>query len=179
MPTDRSYLQSIATNGIPDIADRLKTRIAWGLLADIEPPELEVRLAILRQKAATEQVELPDDVGLYIATAIRSDVARARRRLDSACRLRVISQAPHRLGICPETLGAAISRPLEDHHGRRCDSRCGQLLQPQACRYQKPAPTQVLGLRQHVLWRCTWLASTPKIRTRTSAAALAVNITPP
>jgi Bacterial DnaA ATPAse domain len=45
---------------ISDIADRLRTRFAWGLLADIEPPELEVRIAILRKKAAVESVSLPD-----------------------------------------------------------------------------------------------------------------------
>jgi chromosomal replication initiator protein len=41
---------------ISDIADRLRTRFAWGLLADIEPPELEVRIAILRKKAAVEAI---------------------------------------------------------------------------------------------------------------------------
>src|ERR1043165_9098160 len=65
---------------ISDIADRLRTRFAWGLLADIEPPELEVRIAILRKKAAVESVALPDDVALYIATAIKSNV----RELEGA-----------------------------------------------------------------------------------------------
>ncbi|MGE3548021.1 MAG: chromosomal replication initiator protein DnaA, partial [Kofleriaceae bacterium] len=45
---------------ISDVADRLRTRFAWGLLADIEPPELEVRIAILRKKAAVESIVLPD-----------------------------------------------------------------------------------------------------------------------
>src|SRR4029079_14821065 len=50
---------------ISDIADRLRTRFAWGLLADIERPELEVRIAILRKKAAVESVSLPDDVARW------------------------------------------------------------------------------------------------------------------
>jgi chromosomal replication initiator protein len=65
---------------IPDIADRLRSRFAWGLMADIEPPELEVRIAILKKKAASEHVPLPDDVALYIAQAIKSNV----RELEGA-----------------------------------------------------------------------------------------------
>ncbi len=98
---------------IPDIADRLKTRFAWGLLADIEPPELEVRLAILRQKAATESVELPDDVGLYIATAIRSNVRELEGALIRLAAYASLAKRPIDLAFAQQTLGAAISRPLE------------------------------------------------------------------
>ncbi|MBP9086396.1 MAG: chromosomal replication initiator protein DnaA [Kofleriaceae bacterium] len=98
---------------IPDIADRLKTRFAWGLLADIEPPELEVRLAILRQKAATEQVELPDDVGLYIATAIRSNVRELEGALIRLAAYASLAKRRIDLEFAQQTLGAAISRPLE------------------------------------------------------------------
>ncbi len=65
---------------ISDIADRLRTRFAWGLLADIDPPELEVRVAILRQKATAEGIALADDVAMYIANAIKSNV----RELEGA-----------------------------------------------------------------------------------------------
>ena len=98
---------------IPDIADRLKTRFAWGLLADIEPPELEVRLAILRQKAATEQVELPDDVGLYIATAIRSNVRELEGALIRLAAYASLAKRRIDLEFAQQTLGATISRPLE------------------------------------------------------------------
>ena len=98
---------------IPDIADRLKTRFAWGLLADIEPPELEVRLAILRQKAATEGVELPDDVGLYIATAIRSNVRELEGALIRLAAYASLAKRSIDLEFAQQTLGAAISRPIE------------------------------------------------------------------
>ena len=98
---------------IPDIADRLKTRFAWGLLADIEPPELEVRLAILRQKAATESVDLPDDVGLYIATAIRSNVRELEGALIRLAAYASLAKRPIDLEFAQQTLGAAISRPIE------------------------------------------------------------------
>jgi chromosomal replication initiator protein len=98
---------------IQDIADRLKTRFAWGLLADIEPPELEVRLAILRQKAVTEGVELPDDVGLYIATAIRSNVRELEGALIRLAAYASLAKRPIDLEFAQQTLGAAISRPVE------------------------------------------------------------------
>jgi serine/threonine protein kinase len=65
---------------ISDIADRLRTRFAGGMLVDIEPPELEDRIAILRKKAAVEAVALPDDVAMYIASSIKSNV----RELEGA-----------------------------------------------------------------------------------------------
>jgi chromosomal replication initiator protein len=65
---------------ISDIADRLRTRFASGLLADIEPPELEVRIAILRKKAAVETVALPDDVAMHIASSSSPTCASSRAR---------------------------------------------------------------------------------------------------
>ena len=98
---------------ISDIADRLKTRFAWGLLADIEPPELEVRIAILRKKAAVEAVQLPDDVALYIATAIKSNVRELEGALIRLAAYASLSKRRIDLEFAQETLGAAISRPRE------------------------------------------------------------------
>jgi chromosomal replication initiator protein len=98
---------------IPDIADRLKTRFAWGLLADIEPPELEVRMAILKQKASAEGLELPDDVSLYIATAIRSNVRELEGALIRLAAYASLAKRRIDLDFAQETLGSAISRPPE------------------------------------------------------------------
>jgi len=54
--------------------ERLISRFTWGLVADIQTPELETRVAILRKKAQTEHIEMADDVVLYLAQAIRSNV---------------------------------------------------------------------------------------------------------
>ncbi len=98
---------------ISDIADRLRTRFAWGLLADIEPPELEVRVAILRKKAAAESIHMPDDVALYIASAVKSNV----RELEGALiRLSAYASLSHRdisLDFARETLEGSITRPRE------------------------------------------------------------------
>lgn len=59
---------------IPDLEERLRTRFQWGLIADIQQPELETRIAILKKKAESEQIKLSDDVALFLATQIKSNV---------------------------------------------------------------------------------------------------------
>jgi chromosomal replication initiator protein len=98
---------------ISDIADRLRTRFAWGLLADIEPPELEVRIAILRKKAAVESVALPDDVAMYIASSIKSNVRELEGALIRLAAYASLSKKRIDLEFAQETLGAAITRPRE------------------------------------------------------------------
>jgi len=98
---------------ISDIADRLRTRFAWGLLADIEPPELEVRIAILRKKAAVEAVTLPDDVALYIASAVKSNVRELEGALIRLAAYASLSKRRIDLEFAQETLGGSITRPRE------------------------------------------------------------------
>lgn len=59
---------------IPNIEDRLKNRFEWGLTADIQPPEYETRIAILKNKAKYHNVNLPDDVANYIAENICNNI---------------------------------------------------------------------------------------------------------
>jgi len=59
---------------LPGIEERLASRFAWGLCADIQPPEMETRIAILEQKAASDGLELDDEVAILLAKNIRSNV---------------------------------------------------------------------------------------------------------
>ena len=98
---------------ISDIADRLRTRFAWGLLADIEPPELEVRIAILRKKAGGEFIHLPDDVAMFIASSVKSNVRELEGALIRLAAYASLSKRTIDLAFAQETLGGAIARPRE------------------------------------------------------------------
>jgi chromosomal replication initiator protein len=71
---------------IPTLEDRLRSRFEWGLIADIQPPDFETRIAILRKKANVENIEVSDEVMEYIATKIQSNI----RELEGAL-IRVVA----------------------------------------------------------------------------------------
>ena len=59
---------------LPGVEDRLRSRFTWGLIAEVETPDLETRVAILKRKAESEKVNLPDEVALYLAAHIKTNV---------------------------------------------------------------------------------------------------------
>ncbi len=83
---------------LAEVEDRLRSRFEWGLIADIQPPDLETKVAILQKKAEQEKVTLPTDVALYVAQNIRSNV----RELEGAL-IRLVAHS--------SLIGAEITLP--------------------------------------------------------------------
>ncbi len=85
---------------LQDFEDRLRSRFEWGLTADIQPPDLETKVAILQKKAESEHSSLPTDVAMFIAGNVRTNV----RELEGAL-IRVLAWTSHH-GV-PVTLATA------------------------------------------------------------------------
>jgi len=98
---------------IPTLEERLRSRFEWGLIADIQPPDLETKVAILRKKAETDNVALSEDVAMFIASRVRSNI---RELEGSLIRLQAFSSLSGRtidLDLAREAL-----RDLLDDRGR-------------------------------------------------------------
>lgn len=79
---------------IKTLEDRLRTRFEWGLLADIQPPEFETRIAIVRRKAQLLDLEMPDDVAEYIANRLKNNIRQLEGTVKKLKAYQMFSDAP-------------------------------------------------------------------------------------
>jgi chromosomal replication initiator protein len=89
---------------IPTLEDRLRSRFEWGLIADIQPPDLETKIAILRKKAEADGIVVPDDVALFIATNSKSNIRELEGSLIRVVAFASMSGRELTLDLAKETL---------------------------------------------------------------------------
>ncbi len=89
---------------IPGLEDRLRNRFEWGLIADIQPPDIETRVAILQKKAEEEGVRLPPDVAIFLATHINSNVRELEGSLTRLGAFSSLTKAAITLDLTKEVL---------------------------------------------------------------------------
>ncbi|HET9137826.1 chromosomal replication initiator protein DnaA [Actinophytocola sp.] len=149
------------------LEDRLRTRFEWGLITDIQPPELETRIAILRKKAAQDRLAAPAEVLEFIAARIEHNIRELEGALIRVTAFASLNQQPVDLGLAeivlrdlipdsqvPEISAATIMAVTAEYFGVTIDDLCG------------PGKTKALAqARQISMYLCRELTdlSLPKI----------------
>ncbi|GAC1408313.1 MAG: chromosomal replication initiator protein DnaA [Candidatus Velthaea sp.] len=95
---------------IQTLESRLRSRFEWGLLTDIQPPDLETREAILRKKAETEKIPVPDEVTSFIAKVIPSNIRELEGSLIRVVAFASLTKSPISVDLAAEVLKNAVAQ---------------------------------------------------------------------
>jgi chromosomal replication initiator protein len=93
-----------APNQLPGLVERLRSRFEWGLMVDVQPPDLETKMAILDKKAESDGVTLPQDVRIFIATKTKSNVRELEGALTRLIAVSSVTRQPITLAMAHQTL---------------------------------------------------------------------------
>jgi len=104
---------------ILSLGERLRSRFEWGLIADIQPPDLETRMAILRVKADLLRYRISDDIIAYIAGRVQTNI----RELEGCLNRLMAYQQLHRTDLTMDVARAAMSSLVNDTRDSRLNSR--------------------------------------------------------
>ncbi|HAN09097.1 MAG TPA: chromosomal replication initiator protein DnaA [Clostridiales bacterium] len=94
---------------IETLEERLISRFEWGLIADIQPPDLETRIAILKKKVEGEKYNIPDDVLVFVATSIKSNIRELEGAINRILAFSKLQNLPIDLNLAKESLKDFIS----------------------------------------------------------------------
>ena len=95
---------------IPTLEERLRSRFEWGLIADIQPPDLETKVAILRKKAEERHVDLPHEAALFIAERVRSNIRELEGYLNKVAMFGSLAGKTVTLELAKEALKDLLSK---------------------------------------------------------------------
>jgi chromosomal replication initiator protein len=93
-----------APSQLPGLVERLRSRFEWGLIVDVQPPDLETKMAILEKKAESEGIKLPQDVRIFIATKTKSNVRELEGALTRLIAVASVTRQPISLAMAHQTL---------------------------------------------------------------------------
>ncbi len=119
---------------IPTLEDRLRSRFEWGLITDIQAPDLETRIAILRKKAQMENLQVPNEVMVYIADKIRSNIRELEGALIRVMAFASLSSVP----ITPEVAIEALKDIIPANNTKQITI---SIIQESVARFFNLSPT--------------------------------------
>ena len=99
---------------IPDLEERLRSRFEWGLLADVQPPDVETRIAILKKKAEQNGIPLPDDVALFLGSHAATNVRELEGMLLRLGAISSLTRVEISLEMAREALKEIIVEKIKD-----------------------------------------------------------------
>jgi chromosomal replication initiator protein len=135
--------QIVVTSDLPpkqlqDFEDRMRSRFEWGLITDVQPPDLETRIAILRKKSAQERLPTPPEVHEFIASKISTNIRELEGALIRVTAFANLNRAPVDLGLAevvlkdlitdqagPEITASLIMAQTAQYFGVTLDDLCG------------------------------------------------------
>jgi chromosomal replication initiator protein len=88
----------------PGLVERLRSRFEWGLMVDVQPPDLETKMAILDKKAEMEGIKLPEEVRIFIATKAKSNVRELEGALIKLIAYSAVTDSPVTMGMAQQVL---------------------------------------------------------------------------
>ncbi len=94
---------------IKTLEDRLRTRFEWGLLADIQPPDFETRIAIIRRKAAAIDIHIPDEVSEFIANKLKSNIRQLEGAVKKIKAYQLLTNTPPSITIAQTAIRDILS----------------------------------------------------------------------
>jgi len=151
---------------VSGLLDRLRSRFEWGLMVDVQPPDLETKMAILDKKSEAEGVELPEDVRIHIATKTKSNVRELEGALVKLIAYSSVTDSPISLAMAQQVLrnlsAGAEKRITVESIIKAVAEKFG--LQPAQLK-QKTNVQQIAYPRQIAMYLCKELtpASLPEI----------------
>ena len=158
-------------DAIPTLEERLRGRFKWGLITDIQPPDLETRLAILRNKAERDEVEVPPEALEFIATKVSTNIRELEGRADPGHRLRQPQPRPDHHRARPAPAGRPPARG--PRRGRAPTRSCSPRSPGSSASRSPPSRARAASVRwsRPARSRCTCSASSPTSATPASPAS--------
>ena len=156
----------------------MRSRFEWGLITDVQPPDLETRIAILRKKATQERMSAPDEVLEFIASRISTNIRELEGALIRVTAFASLNRQPVDLGLAEIVLKDLIpnEQRLADHRATIMAQTAG-VLRPDHRGPVRHLPLARAG-RPPARSRCTSAASSPTCRCPRSASSSAAATTP-